>query len=549
MTGQRTIKQERDVFIKLAFCRADLLFELDHEFSIVFAAGATEMLFSTSPNEMAGDSFLNLIDEKHRSNVRDLLKTGGKNGRVEDAALKIIGTNGVSILGTIAGYQVAEFENHFFLALKIGPTKTSFVSEEIEVEAADTELMDQASFSQAAAEALQEHSKAGEDGQLTLVRVPSLKDLVKKLGASDRQGLMSTIGDILKSYSYGGNTAGKLDDENFGYVHGHDVEPERVNTEIQDAAQSFLPEGEELGAKSTTLDADGAEMSEEQVVKALVYTMDQFCSGKGKMTTNRLSESLDELLNGTVDTVKYIKKLSKSQEFDLVFMPICDLRLGKVHHFEALSRFRNPEKAKSTFQIITLAENLGLIVDFDDAVFDKTVKMILDNEKRGAMPSVAINLSSLSLVNDKFVERLHKRIDNVDSLNSRLMFELTESAEIEDLEQMNRTIQSFREKGFKFSLDDFGAGSASFDYLNALEVDFVKFDGPVVRRACASKRGNDLLNTMATMCTTSGIQTVAEMVEDKNISNQVFYCGIDYGQGWYFGKPDPDPYSFAEDFV
>ena len=549
MIGQMAIKQERDIFLKLAFCRADLLFELDGDFSIVFAAGAVNMLFSTTSQDLTGESFLNLIDEKYRTNVKDLLTAGEKDGRIDDAILKVIGANGVSILATIAGYRVAEFKNHFFLALKLGPTKARYVSEEVLAEAAQTELLDQASFSQAAAECLHERTRAGSDGQLTLVCVRNLKDMTKKLGTSDRQGLMSAIGDIFKAHSFGGNTAGKIDEENFGYVHAKDVDPELVNMEIEETAQQFLPEGEDLGTKSTTLDADGAAMSEEQVAKALVYTMDQFCSNKGKVTTGRISESLDELMNGTVETVKYIKTVSKTQDFDLVFMPICDLRLGKVHHFEALSRFRDAERAKSTFQIITLAENLGLITGFDEAVFDKTVKLILQFESRGAMPSVAINLSSLSLVNDSFVESLHKRLGKNESLNDQLMFELTESAEIEDLERMNTIIQSFREKGFKFSLDDFGAGSASFDYLNALDVDFVKFDGPVVRRACASKRGNDLLNTMAKMCTTSGIQTVAEMVEDKNISNQVFYCGIDYGQGWYFGKPDPDPFTFADDFV
>ena len=319
--------------------------------------------------------------------------------------------------------------------------------------------------------------------------------------------------------------------------------------ELEESTQKFLPDGNCLDTKSRTLDADGANMTEDQVAKALVYTMEQFSSNKGKLATDKLSDSLEELMDGTIKSVVYIKEMTRSQEFDLVFMPICDLRLGKVHHFEALSRFRDPEKAKTTFQIITLAENLGLIADFDEAVLDKTIALLNQFWSRGPMPSVAVNLSSISLSSDKFVNKLHKRLKKDNSLANKIMFELTESADIDNLDEMNATIQSFRDKGYKFSLDDFGSGAASFDYLNALEVDIVKFDGPVVRRACASKRGKELLSTMAQMCTTSGIQTVAEMVEDKNVSNQVFYCGIDYGQGWYFGKPDPDPFTFEDDFV
>ena len=110
-------------------------------------------------------------------------------------------------------------------------------------------------------------------------------------------------------------------------------------------------------------------------------------------------------------------------------------------------------------------------------------------------------------------------------------------------------IQEIRSRGFQFCLDDFGAGAASFDYLNALDIDVVKFDGPVVRRACASDKGRDMLSSMAKMCSGNGVHTVAEMVEDEEAANKLFYCGIDYGQGWHFGKPNTDPFAFAERFV
>lgn len=140
-------------------------------------------------------------------------------------------------------------------------------------------------------------------------------------------------------------------------------------------------------------------------------------------------------------------------------------------------------------------------------------------------------------------------LESRQDMNRRIMFELTESAEAEDLENLNKVIQGIRFRGFQFCLADFGAGSASFDYLNALDVDVVKFDGPVVRRACASDRGKDLLASMAKMCSSLGGHKVAEMVEDKDAANKLFYCGIYYGQGWHFGKPNADPFAFADRFV
>ncbi len=538
-----TLKRERDRFVKLAFCRADVLIELDRAGGVVFAAGATEPLMGIAEPDMPGKAFLSLIVNGHRDKARSLLAGGGREGRIDDAALHVAGPGGASIPVAVSGYRAPEFDNHYFLALKVALPAPGAA-------AADAgSLMDQAAFAETAVARIRDLERDGDAGQVTLVRLKRIKDLLKDLGASDRQGLMSAIARILKSYSVDGNTAGQIDDESFGYAHRGDVDPERVNMEIEEAAQTFLPADAELEARSVTLDADGAGMTEDQVAKALVHTMNQFCSTKSRVTARRLSDSLDELMSDTVETVKYIKRASDRKEFDLVFMPVCDLRLGKVHHFEALSRFRDAERARSTFQIIGLAENLGLIVDFDYAVLDKTIGLIGDFRRQGPLPAVAINVSSISLSNPAFVDRVHRRLAKDSSLSQRLMFELTESAEVDDLQVINAAIQGFREKGFRFCLDDFGAGSASFDYLNALEVDVVKFDGPVIRRACSSKRGNDLLGTMAKMCTTGGLQTVAEMVEDKNIANQVFYCGIDYGQGWYFGKPNADPFVFAEDFA
>lgn len=535
MDGPRSNnKSDRNRFVKLAFCWADLLFELDDAHTVVFAAGVTEPLFAVPPEGLIGKSFLDLVPPSERAAVGALLGAIGLDDRIDEERINL----GRNVPAVAAGYRAREFDNHFFLALRTTPSFS----------ASDGAILDQAAFSQAASERLHEYLRDGGAGQVTLVRVRNFNDLLSSLGASDRQGLTSAICTVLKAHSLGGRTAGRIGEDSFGYAHAADVDPEAVDREIEERAQPFLPADRSLEAKSLTLDADGAGMTEDQTARALVHTMDQFCSGKIKVAATRLSEALDELMTGTVATVRFIKETTRNKDFDLVYMPVCDLRLGRVHHFEALSRFRDQEKARTTFQIITLAENLGLIVDYDYAVVTKVIDQIGRFFRRTPVPPIAVNISSISIGNPQFLKRLHRLIDEHPGIHRHLMFELTESAEVEDLALANTVIQEFRTRGFTFCLDDFGAGSASFDYLNALEVDIVKFDGPVVRRACASKRGHDLLSTMAKMCAASGVHTVGEMVEDKNMANQLYYCGIDYGQGWHFGKPDPDPFAFEDIF-
>lgn len=534
-SDERTLRNERNRFVKLAFCRADLLFELDDGGGIVFAAGATGPLFAVAPENLVARSFFELVAPASRQAVQALLARTGADDRFDDEAFALAG--GAPAL--LAGYRAREFDGHFFLAVKIAQPPA----------AADDAILDQAGFSAAASEQIHAHLRGGGQSQVTLVRVRSFRELLASLGASDRKSLTTAIVGVLKAHSLGGGTAGQVGAESFGFAHEAGIDTERVNREIEEKAEQSLPPDKSLETKTLTLDADGAGMTEDQTARALVHTMSQFCSGTAKVTSTRLSEALDELMTGTVETVRFIKEATRNRDFDLVYMPVCDLRLGRVHHFEALCRFRDPAKSRSTFQIITLAENLGLIVDFDYAILATVVARIAEFQGRGHLPAIAVNLSSISVANAAFVERLHAVLDGHPRLREHMMFELTESAEIADLAAVNAVIQGIRRKGFKFCLDDFGAGSASFDYLNAFEVDIVKFDGPVVRRACASKRGHDLLSTMAKMCATAGVRTVGEMVEDKKIANQLFYCGIDYGQGWYFGKPDADPFVFEANFA
>jgi EAL domain-containing protein (putative c-di-GMP-specific phosphodiesterase class I) len=239
-----------------------------------------------------------------------------------------------------------------------------------------------------------------------------------------------------------------------------------------------------------------------------------------------------------------------TRDFDIAFMPICDLRLERVHHFEALTRWRDGQPGSSPYHLFCLAEEVDIVHELDMAVVETVIQTINSLvRERGLMPSVAINLSGLSLSNPQFVEGLKRLLKKSGMPPRKLMFELTESVKVEHLPQVNAVIQELRRMGFRFCLDDFGSGAASFDYLNGLDVDIVKFDGPVVKRACSSQKGSDLLASMAKMCASMGIRTTAEMVEDKRMAGRVYQCGVDFGQGYYFGKPDFNPFIFADRFM
>lgn len=544
--------RDRDRFVALAFCRADLLFELDDDLDVVFAAGATPLLLGASPAGLKDRNFLDLIDEDDRVLAGEMLEAARSAGRIDDVVVRLAGVNGRRPNVALAGYRVPDFDNHFFLAVKLEPVYQSEPPGPAEIKRdEETGLMDEASYSTLAAERSQAYSRAGGRAQLTLVKVDNLESLGKSLGASDRKRLMGAVGDILGKASLGGSTAGRVSEDSFSYIHRDDVDAEEVNISIAEAAKKMF-KGADIRPQSHTLDADGAGMNEHQVAKAIAHTIRRFTEDGAKAVDAKksIAQTLHSMVSDTIDSVAYLRRVVVGRDFDLVFMPVCDMRLERVAHFEALTRFRDSSPASSPYHLFCLAEEVGIIHELDMAICEATLQSVQRHVRNsGVMPAVAINLSGLSLVNPQFVDGLKKLLARSGVQPRKVMFELTESARVADLALVNAVIQQFRDRGFRFCLDDFGSGAASFDYLNGLDVDVVKFDGPVVKRACASQKGSDLLASMAKMCASMGVRSCAERVEDKRMAGRVYQCGVDYGQGYYFGKPEADPFVFADRFM
>ncbi|MFN3075740.1 MAG: EAL domain-containing protein [Alphaproteobacteria bacterium] len=406
-------------------------------------------------------------------------------------------------------------------------------------------MLSQDSFAAIAAERAMALPRAGESMQLTMVKVDHLDRALKAMSELDKKSVLESVGRILKSASFGGNLAGRIDNESFCLVHARGgVDEESLTQKIEDAANSLTSGGPQVSARSTTVEADPEAMSEEQLAKAVAHAMNKFCTTGGSLKGGTLTDILPAMMTDTFNRIDYLKSVCRKHDLDIVFMPICDLREGKLHHFEGLTRFRDSIAGVSPYHLICLAEEMDLIYDLDMAIIMKTIQILGETPKMRTLPPVAVNLSGASITNIPFVNKLHKLLATDSTLPKRLMLEITESARIEQLEEANRIVQTFRKKGFIVCIDDFGAGAASIDYLHMLDIDVVKFDGPVVKRACSSQKGRDLLSSMARICADMKIETVAEMIEDRKMATQAAECGVNFGQGYLYGKPGASPFQF-----
>jgi EAL domain-containing protein (putative c-di-GMP-specific phosphodiesterase class I) len=262
--------------------------------------------------------------------------------------------------------------------------------------------------------------------------------------------------------------------------------------------------------------------------------MRRFSDNKG--VGNSLGSQFQEMMKETLESVDAFRLICLTRDFDLHFMPICDLKSGRVHHVEALTHFRGSFGAKgSPYELIKLAEEIGIISELD---------LVQESVTGLRIPPIAINVSGHSIANKDFVSELRELLRRATNLSRMISLKITESAEITDFKLVNGHIQEFRSRGFHVALDDFGAGAACFDYLNSFDIDVVKFDGPVVQRAHRTEKGKAFLASMATLRSQTGIETIAEMDEDQELADFLRECGVLYGRGWHFGKPTAEIDSF-----
>ena len=158
---------------------------------------------------------------------------------------------------------------------------------------------------------------------------------------------------------------------------------------------------------------------------------------------------------------------------------------------------------------------------------------------------LAVNISGESLQRLDVIRELCAVISGHTFKRDRLIVEVTESAHIHDIETAARAVEMLRASGVGVSLDDFGAGSASFGYLRALNVDGLKFDGSFLEAAGTNRRGLALMRSVARMCAELGISSVGERIETETDRQMLIDAGVMYAQGYFYGRPMIDEHFFA----
>jgi EAL domain-containing protein (putative c-di-GMP-specific phosphodiesterase class I) len=520
----RELKADRDRFVAFAFAFADLLIEVGPEGRIEFAAGAARGLTGREAAELAATPFAELFAPRDREPAERLLAAARGGNRTGAIVLRLAATGAGASVSSCAlpGRAVVYVAIAHRAAAAIAGAERDLASGLLAAEP----------FAEAAAAAVEEARSLRRDVQLSLIRLCGLDALRARAGESAVDALFAEIGAFLELHAVGG-AAGRVAEDRCGVVH-EAATPLDVAGETAGVlrAGGHPPGIVAVEQRSIGLDSDG--LAPPDAAKALAFTLRRFADNE-PLELGTLGEAFRALADDTLSRVEHFRGVVSDDNFDVAFQPIVRLADGRVEHYEVLARI---DAGRSPLEVIRFAEGVGMIEWFDLSVCGRALEHL--RAAPGAAP-IAVNLSGGSLQSPGFVMALLGLLERAAIPGRRLLFEITESAQITDLAPVRHLVERLRGLGHAVCLDDFGAGAASFAYLQALPVDYVKIDGSYIGRICESARDRAIVRAIAGMCRDLGIRTIAEMIESEAQLDLLQELGIDLGQGYLFGRPQPRP--------
>ena len=246
---------------------------------------------------------------------------------------------------------------------------------------------------------------------------------------------------------------------------------------------------------------------------------------------------------GEMEWVSQIRHALKNNSFKLyqqIITPI-NHQSNKGNHYEILLRIPNEDGTLvSPTNFIGAAELYGLMTKIDEWMLKNCFNWMIKN--KSAMQNIkllSINISGQSLSSKQFLTTVTTLIDDVNLPHEKICFEITETNAISNYESAMKFINTLKELGCKFALDDFGSGMSSFSYLKNLNVDYLKIDGSYVHNIVNDPIERAMVEAVNKIGHAMGIKTIAEFVENEDILNMLADIGVDYAQGFGIAQPSP----------
>lgn len=237
------------------------------------------------------------------------------------------------------------------------------------------------------------------------------------------------------------------------------------------------------------------------------------------------------------NNIKWLKQLKngfKENKFQAYFQPIVDTQTKEIYKYEALIRYIDENGNEvGPYNFLNIAKKTKQYPNIIKVILKDALKLIKEKNKK-----VSINISYADISNKNTTKYIYDFLTAQSIEYTKLLsFEILESEEIVDFEEVSRFISEVKKFECIVGIDDFGAGYSNFHLLSKLKISFIKIDGSLIQNIHNSKDLEIIVRTISNIAKEFNVKTVAEFVANEEIYNKVKELNIDYSQGFYFDKP------------
>lgn len=218
------------------------------------------------------------------------------------------------------------------------------------------------------------------------------------------------------------------------------------------------------------------------------------------------------------------------------YQPIIDVKTEKIYKYEALARIIDNDVCMTPNEFLHAAARQNLMITITKNMIQKACQQFANSNE-----SFSINLTEDDLREGYLVDFVKQKIELYHIKPSQVTFEILENLTIADdnANLILNTLTQLKESGHSIAIDDFGSDRSNFARVLTLQCDYLKIDGIFIKDCDTDPQKRRIVEAIAKLANELNIKTIAEFVSSKSIFETIKAIGIDYAQGYYFGKPEP----------
>jgi diguanylate cyclase (GGDEF)-like protein len=415
-----------------------------------------------------------------------------------------------------------------------------------------TALFNGRRFEQALAQETKSAARYGGGGAVLLVDLDHFKAVNDQFGHKAGDDLLKTVAAALRGRIRETDVLARLGGDEFGIILPQ-VDAEQAEVVAEDIVKALRRQTAMLADHQIPVTASVGvalfdRLTNIEILAAADLAMYEAKeAGRDRFALYRRITNAPPRLSSRLVEAERIQRALTHDQLELYCQPILDLASNEVSQYELLLRLRADDGAllpPSAF--LYVAERFGTILSIDSWVAQQAVGLISAHAKSGRSLTLNLNVSPKSMGAPQFVALIDRALLDARIDPACLVFELTETAAIGNIDHAKKFTTELRNRGCRFALDDFGAGFGSFHDLKQLPIDYFKIAGDFIRGFGANAADQLVVEAIVGIAKGMGKKTVATGVTDQSMADRLRRSGIDYAQGFHIGLPRPIHETFAE---